>query len=144
MFWLLPSSCFFLRPSVRGEGWKGRGGSTWLYPAQGRANLCGQWVTRWSGSSAGHPANFPPLFPSPISQIKLSAAGLPWALAALDLWAFCCLPFVGLTLPTGKSTKHKAVVKCAAESTVGCISMRRLRQRHCLGLAAQFPADSTL
>lgn len=78
-------------------GVEGRG---WLCPAQGRASLCGQRVMRWSGSSAGHSANLPPLLPSTDKAIN---PGLLWASAALNLWAFTAYCSVGLTLPTGGS-----------------------------------------
>lgn len=78
--------------------WRGGG---WLCPAQGQASLCGQRVTRWSGSSAGHDANFPPLLPS---VDKAISPGLLWASAGLNLWAFTAYCSVGLTLPTGGST----------------------------------------
>lgn len=65
-------------------------GGGWLCPAQGQASLCGQRVTRWSGSSAGHCASSPPLLPSADKAINPS---LLWASAALALRG-CLLPTV--------------------------------------------------
>lgn len=58
-------------------------------------------MTRWSGSTAGHGANVPPLLPSADKAIN---PGLLWASAALNLWAFTAYCSVGLTLPAGGST----------------------------------------
>lgn len=93
----------FLQPGRGGEGsvvdgWREEGDC-----ALPKVKLAcvGRGVTRWSGSSAGHSANFPPLLPSTDEAIN---AGLLWALAALNLWAFTPYCSVGLTLPTGGSS----------------------------------------
>lgn len=86
------------------RGGKGREGERrvagWMCPAQGQASLCGHRVTRWSGSSAGHDANFPPLLPSTDKPIN---PGLLWAFAALNLWAFTAYCFVGLICLQGEA-----------------------------------------
>lgn len=126
-----------------GDCYGGVEGGGWLCPAQGQASLCGQRVTRWSGSSAGHAANFPPLLPSSDKAIN---AGLLWASAALNLWAFTAYCSVGLTLPTGGSTQctcrvgkeFKLRVKYVEEFSFrwgNWISMSW--HRHCQGLAVR-------
>lgn len=58
-------------------------------------------MTRWSGSSAGHRANSPPLLPSADKAINPS---LLWASATLTLWAFAAYCSVGPAVPTGGAT----------------------------------------
>lgn len=127
-----------------GVCYKGVEGGGWLRPAQGQASLCGQRVTRWSGSTAGHGANVPPLLPSADKAIN---PGLLWASAALNLWAFTAYCSVGLTLPAGGSTlctsRTGKEFKLRVKYVEDFMAMRKLNFNEMTmapsGLAVRFP-----